>query len=79
MSGRGRILSWVVFHRNYFPSMADRIPYNVAVVTLDEGANMVGNVLAPNEMLHRDMPVEVMFQDATDEIAIPQFRPVSPQ
>ena len=75
VSGRGRILSWVVFHRCYFPSMADRIPYNVAIVTLDEGVNMVGNVLAPNEALHRDMPVQVVFADVSPEIAIPQFQP----
>ena len=77
VSGRGRVLSWVVFHRCYFPSFADEIPYNVAIVTLDEGVNFVSNILAPNETLRRDMPVEVTFEDVTPEISIPKFRPVS--
>ena len=76
VSGRGRILSWVVFHRCYFPSFADEIPYNVAMIALDEGPVMVSNVLAPNESLRGSMPVEVVFEDATAEISIPKFRPI---
>ena len=77
VSGRGKILSWVVFHHCYFPSFAKEVPYNVAIVALDEGPQMVSNILAPNETLRGSMPVEVVFEDATDEISIPKFRPVS--
>ncbi len=77
VSGRGRILSWVVFHRSYFPSFDGDIPYNVAMIALDEGVVMVSNVLAPNESLYEKMPVEVVFEDVTPEISIPKFRPVS--
>lgn len=77
VSGRGKILSWVVFHHCYFPSFAKEVPYNVAIVALDEGPQMVSNILAPNEALRGGMPVEVVFEDATAEISIPKFRPTS--
>jgi len=76
VSGRGKIASWVVFHRCYFASFEAEIPYNVALVTLDEGVTMVANILAPNESLCRDMMVEVVFEDVTPDISIPKFQPV---
>lgn len=76
VSGRGRIVSWVVFHRLYFPGFAEDIPYNVAGVRLDEGVMMMSNILAPNEALFQGMPVEVVFDDVTPEISIPKFRPL---
>jgi uncharacterized OB-fold protein len=75
--GLRKVLSWVVFHRCYFPSFANEMPYNVAMIALDEGPIMVSNVLAPNESLRGSMPVEVVFEDATPEISIPKFRPVA--
>jgi uncharacterized OB-fold protein len=75
VSGRGKILSWVVFHHCYFPSFAKEIPYNVAIIALEEGPQMVSNILAPNDTLRGQMAVEVVFEDATDEISIPKFRP----
>jgi uncharacterized OB-fold protein len=77
VSGHGKIVSWVVFHRCYFPSFADEIPYNVAMIALDEGPIMVSNVLAPNDSLRGSMPVEVVFEDATADVSIPKFRPVA--
>jgi uncharacterized OB-fold protein len=77
VSGHGKILSWVIFHRCYFPSFANEMPYNVAMIALDEGPLMISNVLAPNQSLRGNMPVEVVFEDATPEISIPKFRPVS--
>lgn len=77
VSGHGKILSWVVFHRCYFPSFAGEMPYNVAMIALDEGPIMVSNVLAPNDSLRGNMPVEVVFEDATPEVSIPKFRPAA--
>jgi uncharacterized OB-fold protein len=77
VSGRGKIVSWVVFHRCYFPSFAGEMPYNVAMIALDEGPLVISNVLAPNDTLRGNLPVEVVFEDATADISIPKFRPVS--
>jgi hypothetical protein len=77
LSGRGRVESWVVFHQLYYKGFAEELPYNVAMIRLDEGVRMLSNVVGTtNEQLHVDMKVEVVFENATDEIAIPRFRPL---
>jgi uncharacterized OB-fold protein len=43
-SGRATLLSWTVFHVAYHEAFANRLPYNVAVVELDEGPRMITNV-----------------------------------
>ena len=35
MSGRGKVFSYVVYHRVYHPGFADEVPYAVAVIALD--------------------------------------------
>jgi uncharacterized OB-fold protein len=46
-SGRGRIYSWVVVERALDPVFARDVPYTIVAVDLDEGARMVGRLLAP--------------------------------
>lgn len=43
--GVGRLVSWVVYHVAYHESFADRLPYNVAIVELDEGPRLITNVI----------------------------------
>ena len=50
-TGAGTIKSWVVFHTAYHPEFKDRIPYNVAIVRLKEGPQLIANILSPNEDL----------------------------
>src|SRR5262249_46814503 len=45
VSGRGRVFSYVVYHRVYHPAFKDRVPYVVAVIELDEGPRMLANVV----------------------------------
>jgi hypothetical protein len=75
-SGRGRILSWTVTHEAPLPAFAARTPYAVVVVELEEGVRMVSGVreLAPAE-LALDLPVEVVFEQAGNEVTLPFFRP----
>jgi uncharacterized protein len=78
LSGKAKVESWVVFHQNYFKSFADEIPYNVVLVRLAEGPQLVSNLVGvPNERIRSGMPVEVTFDVATDDISIPKFRPAS--
>jgi len=78
LSGRGKIASWVVFHKLYHPGFAKDLPYNVAFVELAEGPRVISNVVGvKNEDLHIGMPVEVVFEDVNDEISLPKFQPVS--
>lgn len=74
-SGRGRIVSWVVYHRAYHPAFADRLPYNVAVVELDEGPRAVTNILGVEggEGLSIDAPVQVAVEHEGD-VPVARFR-----
>ncbi|MGZ4145334.1 MAG: Zn-ribbon domain-containing OB-fold protein [Actinomycetota bacterium] len=74
-SGRGHIWSWVVAHAPVLPSFADRVPYNVVVVALEEGVRMVGNLLdADNAGIEEGMAVTVDFEDVEDGVSLPVWR-----
>jgi len=76
MSGRGVISSFVVYHQAFFPWFKERLPYAVALVQLEEGPRINGNVLGvPSTVLHIGMPVTVVFEDVTGEVTLPQFHP----
>jgi uncharacterized OB-fold protein len=76
VSGRGRVFSFVVFHRLYHPAFEGDLPYTVAIVELEEGARLVSNIVScPPERVACDMPVEVAFEDVTGEVTLPKFRP----
>ena len=75
-SGRGRVWSWVVAHPPVLPAFAEKAPYNVAVVELDEGVRMVGNLVdVANGEIHEGMAVEVAWEDLEDGVTLPQWRP----
>lgn len=75
--GGATLISWVVYHRPYHEAFKDRIPYNVAVVELDEGPRLISNILAPNESLRIDMPLRLELGESFGQ-TIPQFRPRVP-
>jgi uncharacterized OB-fold protein len=59
-AGTGRIKSWVVYHVAYHEAFKDRLPYNVAIVQLDEGPSLITNVLvATPEQLTAEAPVRL--------------------
>jgi len=76
LSGQGKVNSWVVFHQAYFSSVKDEIPYNVAEVELDEGPRLLTNLVGiDNADIKIGIPVEVVFDDVTDEVTLAKFRP----
>lgn len=59
----------------YHLTFAKDIPYDVACIELAEGPRIITNVVgARNEELHIGTPVEVVFEDVSDEICLPKFR-----
>ncbi|GAB4332328.1 MAG: OB-fold domain-containing protein [Dehalococcoidia bacterium] len=75
-SGRGRLFSYVINHRS-MPGF--EAPYAIAVVELDEGPRMMTNMVDVEqtpEALQLDMPVEVTFEQRSEDIFVPLFRPV---
>lgn len=78
LSGRGKVATWVVFHRNWFPEFAADVPYAAVQVELAEGLRLTSSLVGvPNDSIRIGMPVEVIFDDATAEITIPRFRPIA--
>ena len=76
VSGKGQVFTFVVYHMPYHPAWKDSIPYNVAWIKLDEGPLLMSNVVeCGNEDLYIGMPVEVVFDDVTEEVTLPKFRP----
>ncbi|MPZ23459.1 MAG: hypothetical protein GEU28_07925 [Dehalococcoidia bacterium] len=75
-SGKGRLFSWIVMHRLYHPAFETDIPYNIAIVELDEGPFYMTNLVdCSDQELYSGMPLEVTFERATDDISLPHFRP----
>lgn len=76
VSGKGTVFSWVVFHKCYFPGFAGEMPYNVAMIRLDEGPLFVANIVdVDNAAIRSGMPVEVVFDRVDERFTIPRFRP----
>ena len=73
--GHGTVFTYTVLHRAYHPAFAERVPYNVAVIALEEGVHLLGNVDCPPEMLHIGLPVEVVLQEVEDGWRLPRFVP----
>jgi len=75
-SGKGTLYSFVLMHQVYHPGFASEVPYNIAEVDLEEGLRMMSNVVGcSNADLHIGMPLEVTFEDVTEAVTLPKFRP----
>lgn len=75
-SGRGSVYSFVVFHRIYHTGFANEIPYVVAVVELEEGPHLISNLIGCDpHAVHCEMHVEVVFEDVSEAVTLPKFRP----
>lgn len=73
VSGRGRLHSWVVYHTAYHPAFANRLPYAVALVELDEGPRLLAGVIDEAAQLRADARVELQVR-WEGELALPAFR-----
>jgi len=79
VSGRGTVHTFTVVHRGQrqFPLPT---PYVIAIVELDEGPRLMTNLVgiaADAAKIRIGMPVEVVFEDVSPEIALPRFRPAA--
>jgi uncharacterized protein len=75
VSGRGTVFSYVVFHQAYHAGFKQDVPYNVALVQLEEGPRMYSNIVGtPNDQVRIGDAVEVVFDAVTAEVTIPRFR-----
>lgn len=72
-SGRGTVFSWVVHHAPQVPGK--QLPLTLALVELEEGVRMVGELLDVGTVATGD-PVEVAFVPVDDELTLPAWKKV---
>jgi uncharacterized OB-fold protein len=78
VSGRGVVHAFTIPYRHPDATFAARAPYVVALVELEEGARILSNlvdVIPDPADVRVGMPVEIVYDDVTDEITLPRFRP----
>jgi hypothetical protein len=74
--GRGRVITYTIVHQPPFESFAPDVPYVLAVVRLEEGPQMMANILSIDPKRMRvDLPVRVVFEERAGGFRIPQFEP----
>ena len=75
-SGRGEVYSFSINYRAPHPGFADKTPFVLALVTLAEGPRMMTNIVdCDPDTVQIGMAVTVTFDDVTEEITLPKFRP----
>jgi len=76
-SGRGTVYSFVVMHHPQIPGFDYPLP--IAVVELEEGTRLVGDLIGVDPAEVRiGMPVVVEMVAVDPELTIPMFRPAAP-
>jgi uncharacterized protein len=78
VSGKAVVHAFTIVHQNRAPGFVDELPYVVAMVELEEGARMMTNLIdvEPDpEHVKIGMPVEIVYEDITDDVTLPKFRP----
>jgi uncharacterized OB-fold protein len=74
-NGLGTIYSWSIVWRPQVPAFS--VPYAVAIVRLDEGYDMVTNIIGcPPDEVRTGLRVIVEFHDVGDGVHLPYFRPL---
>jgi uncharacterized protein len=74
-SGRGVIYSFSITRKGQ-GVWADKAPYVVAYVELEEGPRVLTNVVAPNvDDVHIGMAVSAIFDDTGEGMAVYRFAP----
>jgi uncharacterized OB-fold protein len=81
-SGNGTIHTFTVVRQSSDPYFKSKLPYAVAMVELaieqEQGPRIriMSNVIdCPLDTLHIGMPVAVVFEQVSEQVAIPLFRP----
>ena len=79
VEGRGEVYTYTTVHR---PIAAEQeLPFLIAVISLEDsgGLRLMSNLVsvAPEDVAI-GMPVELVWEDMSADLALPRFRPVRP-
>jgi uncharacterized OB-fold protein len=76
MSGLGAVYTFTVVRQAFDPEFLPEVPYVVALVELDEGVRMLGELVdVEPAAVSVGMPVEVALTRIDDELTLPFWRP----
>jgi len=77
-SGLATLYSYTLVHQLVHPGFKGEMPYNLALVDLDEGVRTHSSIVgAGNDELRVGMRLSVVFVPASEHIAVPMFQPAS--
>jgi uncharacterized OB-fold protein len=75
-AGIGKVYAFTVVRNNAPSAFIADMPYVIAVVRLNEGVQMMTNIIGCNpDDVQSEMSVEVVFEKLNEEITLPKFRP----
>ena len=77
-SGKAKVWTFSIHHMGPTKAYKGDGPYVVALVETTEGVKMMTNIVEcdPNDV-HIGMDVEVVFDDVTEEVTLPKFKPAA--
>lgn len=77
-SGTGTLYSYTVSRRAAHPIMADRVPYAVGLIDLDEGPRMLANIVTDDpESLTIGASMSIAFLKVDEGMRLPAFTPTA--
>ncbi len=77
-SGKASLFTYGIVQRGPQLVFVDAVPFVTAIVELEEGPKMATNIVIDNptfDNLQIGMDLEVVFEDITEELALPKFKP----
>lgn len=77
-SGKGTLYTFAIVHRPPNRGWQDEVPYVPAIILLEEGVRLSTNLIEVEPdpaQIKVGMAVEVVFDEVTDEVTLPKFRP----
>ncbi|OGA40398.1 MAG: hypothetical protein A3G24_12725 [Betaproteobacteria bacterium RIFCSPLOWO2_12_FULL_62_13] len=74
VAGTGFIYSYVVFHQLYHTAFEDMLPYNVAIIELDEGPRLISSLVEPKEAIGIGKRVRIQYEDLDAHVGLHHFR-----
>ncbi|MBO9524468.1 MAG: OB-fold domain-containing protein [Nocardioidaceae bacterium] len=74
-SGKGTVFSFLVHHAPQLPGK--ELPATLALIELEEGLRMVGEVLSGKEGIEIGSPVQVVFEKIDDDLTLAQWEVTS--
>ncbi len=75
MSGRAELYTWTAVHPPLLPYFAERTPWPLAVVQIEEGPRLTTNLAGVDlDEYEIGMALQADFEDLNDEITLVVFR-----